>query len=298
MLAYFTAASGVTVNYSSSEGYEQQIVIDAEAGSPPDVAVLPQPGLIADLAAKGFIVPLGDATEQWLTDNYGAGASWADLGTYKGKDGDRAAVCLPLQGGREVAGLVHPRELRGCGLYSSRHDGRADGADGEDRRRRRHALVHRPGFGWRDRLAGDRLGRGHDAAHAAAGSLRPMGDQRAAVQQPAKWWARSKPSARSPRTTPMSPAALRRRLDRLPRQPEGSLLVAAAVLHAPPGLVHPVLLPRRHGTGHDADFFYFPAYAEQGSGQPGAGRRHAGLHHEGQPRRARLHRMPEDADRA
>ncbi len=40
----------------------------------------------------------------------------------------------------------------------------------------------------------------------------------------------------------------RRRLDRLPRQPEGSLLVAAAVLHAPPGLVHPVVLPRRHGS--------------------------------------------------
>jgi hypothetical protein len=80
MLAYFSAASGVTVNYSSSEGYEQQIVIDAEAGSPPDVAVLPQPGLIGDLAAKGFVVPLGDASKQWLTDNYGAGASWARTG--------------------------------------------------------------------------------------------------------------------------------------------------------------------------------------------------------------------------
>jgi alpha-glucoside transport system substrate-binding protein len=34
MLAYFEAASGVDVSYSSSEGYEQQIIIDAEAGSP------------------------------------------------------------------------------------------------------------------------------------------------------------------------------------------------------------------------------------------------------------------------
>ena len=31
MLAYFEAASGVDVSYSSSEGYEQQIIIDAEA---------------------------------------------------------------------------------------------------------------------------------------------------------------------------------------------------------------------------------------------------------------------------
>ena len=44
---------GVTVNYSSSENYEQQIVIDTEAGSPPNIAILPQPGLIADLAVQG-----------------------------------------------------------------------------------------------------------------------------------------------------------------------------------------------------------------------------------------------------
>ncbi|MFN0115554.1 MAG: ABC transporter substrate-binding protein [Paracoccaceae bacterium] len=104
MLSYFTKASGVTVNYSSSEGYEQQIIIDAEAGSPADIAVLPQPGLIADLAGKGFIVPLGDETKQWLTDNYGAGASWAALGTYKGKDGAEALFAFPYKA--DVKSLV------------------------------------------------------------------------------------------------------------------------------------------------------------------------------------------------
>lgn len=34
MLAYFTAASGVKVNYSASENYEQQIVIDAQSRQP------------------------------------------------------------------------------------------------------------------------------------------------------------------------------------------------------------------------------------------------------------------------
>jgi alpha-glucoside transport system substrate-binding protein len=104
MLAYFEAASGVDVSYSSSEGYEQQIIIDAEAGSPPDVAVLPQPGLIADLAGKGFIVPLGADTAQWLTDNYGAGASWAALGTAKGKDGAEALFAFPYKA--DVKSLV------------------------------------------------------------------------------------------------------------------------------------------------------------------------------------------------
>ncbi|GHC45271.1 ABC transporter substrate-binding protein [Neogemmobacter tilapiae] len=97
VLAYFTAASGVTVNYSSSENYEQQIVIDTQAGSPPDIAVLPQPGLIADLASKGFITPLGAETETWLKDNYAAGESWVSLGTYAGKDGAPALYAFPYK---------------------------------------------------------------------------------------------------------------------------------------------------------------------------------------------------------
>jgi alpha-glucoside transport system substrate-binding protein len=104
MLAYFEAASGVDVNYSSSEGYEQQIVIDAQAGSPPDIAVLPQPGLIADLASKGLIKPLGAETAQWLTDNYGAGSSWAALGTYPGADGTPAMYAFPYKA--DVKSLV------------------------------------------------------------------------------------------------------------------------------------------------------------------------------------------------
>ncbi len=97
MLAYFTAATGATVKYSSSENYEQQIVIDTQAGSPPDIAVLPQPGLIADLASKGLIAPLGAETEAWLKENYAAGDSWVGLGTYKGKDGTPALYAFPYK---------------------------------------------------------------------------------------------------------------------------------------------------------------------------------------------------------
>jgi alpha-glucoside transport system substrate-binding protein len=97
VLAYFSAATGVTVNYSSSENYEQQIVIDTQAGSPPDIAVLPQPGLIADLASKGLLAPLGDETAAWLKDNYAAGDSWVKLGTYKGKDGAEALYAFPYK---------------------------------------------------------------------------------------------------------------------------------------------------------------------------------------------------------
>ena len=97
VLDFFRAATGATVNYSSSENYEQQIVIDTQAGSPPDIAVLPQPGLIADLAAKGALTPLGPEVGTWLQENYAAGDSWVKLATYKGKDGQEGIYAFPYK---------------------------------------------------------------------------------------------------------------------------------------------------------------------------------------------------------
>jgi alpha-glucoside transport system substrate-binding protein len=95
MLAYFEEATGATVEHSGSDSFEQQIVIDTQAGSPPNVAVFPQPGLAADLASKGFLTPLGDETAQWIADNYAAGLSWVDLSTYPGADGTKHLYVFP-----------------------------------------------------------------------------------------------------------------------------------------------------------------------------------------------------------
>lgn len=87
VIAYFEEATGADVEYSGSDSFEQQIVIDTEAGSGPNIAVFPQPGLAADLAAKGHLAPLADGTGDWIRANYAAGQSWVDLGTYAGADG-------------------------------------------------------------------------------------------------------------------------------------------------------------------------------------------------------------------
>lgn len=87
IFAYFEEATGADVNYAGSDSFEQQIVIDTQAGSPPHVAVFPQPGLASDLAQRGDLVPLGDDIREWTLENYAAGQSWVDLGTYEGPDG-------------------------------------------------------------------------------------------------------------------------------------------------------------------------------------------------------------------
>jgi alpha-glucoside transport system substrate-binding protein len=97
VLEYFRQATGAEVKYSSSENYEQQVVIDTEAGSPANISILPQPGLLADLAAKGRLVPLSGDDAKFIADNYGAGSSWVALGTYKGKDGASNFYAFPYK---------------------------------------------------------------------------------------------------------------------------------------------------------------------------------------------------------
>ncbi|KEQ09402.1 ABC transporter substrate-binding protein [Pseudorhizobium pelagicum] len=104
VLAYFREATGVDARYSSSENYEQQIVIDTQAGSPPDIAILPQPGLLADLADKGFLTPLGGETADWVKENYGAGESWVGYGTYEGPEGEEHFYAFPYKA--DVKSLV------------------------------------------------------------------------------------------------------------------------------------------------------------------------------------------------
>lgn len=88
MLAYFAEATGADVRYTGSDSLEQQIVIDAEAGSAPNLTAFPQPGLAAGMAARGFLSPLPEGTGAWIKENYAAGQSWLDLGTYADKSGE------------------------------------------------------------------------------------------------------------------------------------------------------------------------------------------------------------------
>jgi alpha-glucoside transport system substrate-binding protein len=54
-----------------------------EGGAPPDVAMLPQVGVLHQFADKGYLKPLGDKADAQLKKNYAK--AWQDLGAYKGK---------------------------------------------------------------------------------------------------------------------------------------------------------------------------------------------------------------------
>ncbi|BBC33628.1 Multiple sugar-binding protein [Streptomyces graminofaciens] len=54
-----------------------------EGGKPPDVAFLPQVGVLHQFAEKGWVKPLGSEAKAQLEKNFSQG--WRDLGAYKGE---------------------------------------------------------------------------------------------------------------------------------------------------------------------------------------------------------------------
>ena len=86
----FEKATGAVVKYSGSRDFAALIVADLQSNNAPNVAIFPQPGLAGDMAKEGYLSPLGADLANWMTNNYGAGSSWVDLGTYTGADGSEA----------------------------------------------------------------------------------------------------------------------------------------------------------------------------------------------------------------
>jgi alpha-glucoside transport system substrate-binding protein len=53
----FAEESGINATYSGSRDFETQVRVAAEGGNLPDLAVIPQPGLVADLVDQITPVP-------------------------------------------------------------------------------------------------------------------------------------------------------------------------------------------------------------------------------------------------
>ncbi|MEU8609943.1 ABC transporter substrate-binding protein [Actinoplanes sp. NPDC048791] len=52
----FEQCTGVTIKYEGDKSFETQILVRAKAGNPPDLAIVPQPGLLQQLVATGKAV--------------------------------------------------------------------------------------------------------------------------------------------------------------------------------------------------------------------------------------------------
>ncbi|MFC7533362.1 ABC transporter substrate-binding protein [Actinoplanes sp. GCM10030250] len=104
----FEQCTGATIKYEGDKAFETQILVRAQAGNPPDVAFVPQPGLLQQLVATGKAVEAPKETSDNVDKHFGA--DWKAYGTVDGK-----FYAAPL--GANVKSLVwySPKEFKDAG---------------------------------------------------------------------------------------------------------------------------------------------------------------------------------------
>jgi alpha-glucoside transport system substrate-binding protein len=79
----FEKCTGITIKYEGDKAFETQILVRAKAGNPPDVAYVPQPGLLAQLVGTGKAVAAPPETEANVTKFWDE--AWKGYGSVDGK---------------------------------------------------------------------------------------------------------------------------------------------------------------------------------------------------------------------
>ena len=81
--ADFTACTGIKINWNGSDQFEAQLPVRVTGGTAPDLALVPQPGLIAQMVTTGKAVPAPAAVASNVSKYWSA--SWLSLGSVGGK---------------------------------------------------------------------------------------------------------------------------------------------------------------------------------------------------------------------
>jgi alpha-glucoside transport system substrate-binding protein len=66
----FESCTGVQITYEGSKGFERDLPVRVAGGSAPDLAIIPQPGLLQTMAATGKLKSVPRATEKNIDANF------------------------------------------------------------------------------------------------------------------------------------------------------------------------------------------------------------------------------------
>jgi len=79
----FTKDTGIKVEYTGDKSFEGNIVTKVSGGSAPDIAIVPQPGLLKTLVETGEVKEAGAETTKNVDANWSP--DWKKYGTFDGK---------------------------------------------------------------------------------------------------------------------------------------------------------------------------------------------------------------------
>ena len=79
----FTACTGIKIAYEATDQFETLLPVRVKGGNAPDIALIPQPGLVATMVATGKAVPISAAARANLNTYYNP--AWKSFTTINGR---------------------------------------------------------------------------------------------------------------------------------------------------------------------------------------------------------------------
>jgi len=79
----FTLCTGIKIAYEATDQFETLLPVRVKGGNAPDIAIIPQPGLVATMVATGKAVPVTSAVMKNIDTYYNP--AWKTFTTIKGK---------------------------------------------------------------------------------------------------------------------------------------------------------------------------------------------------------------------
>ncbi len=80
--AEFQQCTGITIKYTGSNSFESDLPVKVNGGNPPDLAIIPQPGLLVSMVATGKVK---DPPAQTVKNEDNWNAAWKGYGSVNGK---------------------------------------------------------------------------------------------------------------------------------------------------------------------------------------------------------------------
>ncbi len=78
----FEKCTGITISYEGSNDFESQLNVRVKGGTPPDLAFIPQPGLLSKMVQTGKVIKPPQEVADAVDKNWSAG--WKKYGTVNG----------------------------------------------------------------------------------------------------------------------------------------------------------------------------------------------------------------------
>src|SRR5579859_3154904 len=79
--AKFSSCTGITINYTGSNTFESDLPVKVNGGNAPNLAIIPQPGLLAQMVATGSVKA---PPEQTVANENNWNAAWKQYGSVNG----------------------------------------------------------------------------------------------------------------------------------------------------------------------------------------------------------------------